>query len=89
MSIFRGLVDMGGKPLEAPPARITPLSVLKDIVAEIESGALEPEAVFVIVQKPSANGKVTHPTWDSGVSVAEAIYLMETVKSNLLDAMKR
>lgn len=83
------IVGLDGKVLDVPPDKITPLLVLKELVAEIEDGSISPEQVFVIIQQPTTGGKVCHPTRDNDLTVAECICLMETVKWNLLDAMRR
>lgn len=83
------IVGLDGKVLDVPPAKRTSLLVLKELVAEIEDGFISPERVFVIIQQPASGGKVCYPTRDNDLTAAECICLMEIVKWNLLDAMRR
>lgn len=83
------VVGLDGKAIAAIPEAETPLAVLKRVVAEIESGKIDPEMVFVVARVPSSNGYCKQPTWDSGLRVNEVICLLEEVKFDLLEAMRR
>lgn len=83
------VVDLEGRPVTATSLESSPASVLREVLEIIESGRMVPEKLLVIIQRPYVGGTVTHPTWDSGITAAEAVYLLETVKFDLMQAMRK
>jgi len=85
------VVGIDGKPRDDEMPAVTPLSVLRSLVQKIENGEFAPEQVVVIcaVSVPERPGHVTHPTWDSGLTVAETVYLLETAKFDIFEAIRR
>ena len=84
------VVGLNGKPISPHCLSRPPLSVLKDLVASIEAGEVDPECLLIIAEcrVKDAPGKVTHPTWDSGLMAADAIFLLETVKADILEFLR-
>lgn len=86
------IVGLDGLPVSGLELDETPLSVLKSLVVQIEAGGgLFLESVFVIATRPNPENPtfVSHPTWDSGVRAAEAVFMLEIAKANLLEALRR
>lgn len=85
------VLGMDGKPAAAFTRERQPLAVLREVVDAIEKGELELEQVFIvsIVTSKTNAANIVHPTWDSGLTVAEVVYMMETVKQDLFIATRR
>lgn len=84
------VVTLNGAPISQSPGARTPLMVLKEVIAQIESGEIALDDVLVIGVQPSKldTSKVSYPTWDNDMRVGEAVFLLESVKVNILTAMK-
>lgn len=85
------VVNLNGTPITVPAPEKTPLAVLQDIVAKIESGELALDKIFVIGESAVANdlARVIHPVWDSGLTCAETVFLLETAKADIFELLKR
>lgn len=83
------ILGLNGKPLEEI-AEQTPLSVLKGIVAKIESGDLNPDKILVITEVTvrEDRAKVNHPTFDNGLTIAQVVFLLETAKADIFDMIR-
>lgn len=78
------VVGLNGEAVAAEiPAR-TPVVVLRELIARIENGTLELEDVLVIGVKSANGGNVTVPTWDSNISLASFIWMIESAKFDIL-----
>jgi hypothetical protein len=82
------IVDLSGKPCPKGIPAKTPLNVLKDIVAQIESGELILEDILVIGIEPDKD-KQAYPMWDSNLRLDTTIYMLEVAKYNLMLASLR
>lgn len=84
------VVNLDGTPITEAIPKECPLSVLRDLVSRLECGELNLESVLVIGTKPNPDDPslVSHPTWDSGIRSADALFMMEVAKFNLLEMMK-
>jgi hypothetical protein len=84
------VVDLAGKPLAAIPEPDRVLAILKKLVAGVESGELKLEWLYVIGAEPdpaAARGHLLRRTWDTGITVAEAVFELEQEKYILLHTM--
>jgi hypothetical protein len=83
------VVDLSGKPLAAIPEQDRALAVLKKLVADVESGALKLEWLYVIAAEPDpeVRGHVLRRSWDTGITVANAVFELEQEKHVLLHMM--
>lgn len=81
------IVGLDGKPAPVGIRERSPLAVLREVVEAIQKGELELEQVFIvgIATSKRDSALITHPTWDTGLTVAEVVYMMETVKQDLFD----
>lgn len=81
------VVDLRGQPIDPgnPPTE-GPLAVLKGIVAKIEAGELELEWVYVLGASPDPDvrGDIVPRSFDSGLTVAHAVYELEREKAHII-----
>lgn len=82
------VLDMQGRPVSGEISARTPLVVLKELVTQIEAGQLILENVMVIGEVPRGS-KVSHPTWDNGLTIATAIYFLRTAEHDIMEATRR
>lgn len=68
------------------PAKLkwTPLQLLKDLIAEIESGKVVPTSMMVFFMDEDEKGNRHPHTWSHGTSYAEAIAFCELEKQRTL-----
>lgn len=87
--MMTSVVDITGKPIDGEISEITPLSVLKELVADIEDGKLSPERIYILLEYPDPHfmGRVLRSTRDNGLTVSEAVYLLEMEKATVLRMM--
>lgn len=80
------IVDVSGKriePGEPLPSR-EPLEVLKSFIATCERSNIDLESVYLLVEFPQPNGKVVRQSYDSGITAAEALVMLECEKTHLI-----
>lgn len=79
------IVGIDGVPIEHK-SRATPVeSCLEDLLGKIEDG-LSVENIFVIAvtTDPADPTRVKYMTFDSGMRVAETVFLLESMKHDLI-----
>ena len=72
------VVSINGDKIDADKDALDLLARLKDIVAKIEGDEMKPEKWLLLVELPRDNNPaiIVTKSFDSGISVAEAVYLM-------------
>lgn len=83
------VVTMEGKPVDKPVPAVTPLSVLKDLVAQIERGDVVLEHVYIIGHVASDDDMYTQPNWDDGLTLGEVVYMLDSHKIELIRLAQR
>ena len=85
------VLGLDGRAITGPVSENTPLAVLQKLVAAVEAGTLKPEKMLVIVEEamPNNPGNVRHPTFDNGITAAEAVFLLETAKADIFEILRR
>lgn len=83
------LVGLDGKQIEGELPSDEPLAILKMLVAKIESGMLTLSAVYVLgeIPKPGNESMVSRESWDSGLTVAQAVFRLEMEKNMVINAV--
>lgn len=74
------LVNIKGEAIEEAVPAVTPLSVLKELVADMESGKLVGvERLLVIGERTNPNdlSMVQSFTRESGLTIAQTVFMME------------
>ena len=72
------VVSIKGDKIDAAFDERSLLARLKDIVVKIEAGEIKPEKWILLVETPRPDNPaiISTKSYDSGVTVAEAVYLM-------------
>lgn len=85
------IVGLDGKARDGAMPGYDTLSVLKGLINSIEDGSLRPQKVFVIVEEliPGERGGAVYPTFDNGITVAEAVFLLETAKADIFEKIRQ
>lgn len=80
------VLGLNGAPVDGALPEKTPLSVLRDLVKQIEDGQLTLETILVVGSRASDRDKsmVVHPMWDNGLTLAETVFMLEVAKADLL-----
>lgn len=84
------VVGLDGKSLATPVPGKAPLAILEQFAAAM-AGGLQVEKLLIIaeVAVPDTGGKVNHPTWDSDLTIAETVFLLECAKADIFDLIRR
>jgi hypothetical protein len=84
------VVDLSGRPLAGIPEQDRALAILKHLVAAIEDGQLKLNWVYVLAETddPNERANVLRKSWDTGLTVADAVYHLEMEKHVVLKMME-
>lgn len=85
------LIDFAtGKPLAAIPEKDRALRILKELAALIEAGEIKLNWLYILAETddPEERGSVLRKSWDTGITVASAVYHLEMEKHVLLKMME-
>ena len=84
------VIGLDGKQIEGELPSKTPLAVLKQVVAKIETGDLVLEEIYIIGIKPSKtnSANIIQESWDSGMTAASAVYVLESHKLEIIQMMR-
>lgn len=72
------VVGINGKKIETDDGYHGLLNRLKDMVAKVEAGEIKPEKWLLLVEmaRPSNPAIIHTESFDSGITVAEAVYML-------------
>lgn len=83
------VVGLDGKEVKQLTAKEKLIERLMALVNDLEEGTLVIDRFFMIaeVTNPNDRRKVTHPTWDSDLTVEEVVFLLEVAKADIFQMM--
>lgn len=84
------VIGLDGKAISATGPQRDVLAAIEKLTAAMANG-LQLDKILIIAEVTTKGdlSKVTHPTWDSGLSVAETVFLLETVKADIFEIIRR
>lgn len=83
------LVARDGQQIAAPPRGDTLADAINDVVSRVEGGRRISKYFLVIEFEHEGDASlIDRNTWDSGLTVSEAMYVLECTKLDLMMAMR-
>lgn len=78
------VVDLTGKVITEPIPATTPLSVLKEVVAEIEAWKVNPENILLLTMEGRPDGKVSYHSWSNNLTLETKLWFLEAERFRIM-----